>query len=137
MRINITDLEGGLTYRGRVAAVRQTYYVFEGTSYFFVASFSRAKPGAGNFNLVSKKGVEYVQRAFGGKHGITSNAVVARARQTRNVPTTLVLLNMLYVLVALGTARIEKRGEHSKLFFRVLRQAKRGRDPKTSARVAS
>src|SRR5947207_6602954 len=124
MRINITDLEGGLTYRGKVVAVRQTYYVFEGTSYFFVASFSRAKPGAGNFNVVSKKGVEYVQKAFAGKRGITSSAVLARARQTRHIPTTLFALNILYVLVALGLAQIEKRGEHSKLFFRIMKMYK-------------
>jgi hypothetical protein len=128
MRINITDLEGGLTYRGKVAAVRQTYYVFEGTSYYFVASFSRTKPGAGNFNVVSKKGVEYVQKAFAGKHGITSSAVVARARQTLHARTTLIALNILYVLVALGAGKIEKRGEHSKLFFRVLRASKASRN---------
>jgi hypothetical protein len=127
MHIDITDLEGGLAYRGKVVAVRQTYYVFEAKSYFFVTSFSRAKPGAGNFNVVSKKGVEYVQRAFAGRRGITSSAVVTRARGTRNAPTTLFALNILYVLVALGAAQIERRGGHSKLFFRVMRQPKRGR----------
>src|SRR5262249_54213069 len=76
MEIDITDLEGGLAYRGQVLAVRQTYYVFEASDYFFIVSFSSRKLGGGNFNVVAKKAVRYVQRKFKGRQGLTSNAVV-------------------------------------------------------------
>ena len=46
-----------------VAGVRQTYYVLEAEGSFFVMSFARseAKPGAGYFNVVDAKAVDYVR----------------------------------------------------------------------------
>ena len=46
--MNIKTLQRGLKYRSRVAAVRQTYYVFEATDYFFVLSFALSKSRKGS-----------------------------------------------------------------------------------------
>ncbi len=121
--MNIRSLQRGLQYCGRVEAVRQTYHVFESAGYFFVLSFARSKArrSSGYFNLVDKGAVDYAQRHFGGRRGVTANDVVTAARRTRHIPTRLLALNVLYVLVALERASIARSGEHRQLFFNVLK----------------
>jgi hypothetical protein len=124
--MNIRKLQQGLRYRGRVAAVRQTYHVFEASDYFFVLSFalSKSRRASGYFNVVSTAAVAYVQGRLGGKSGVTAKDVVAAARRTKHVPTSLMALTILYVLVALEQARITRSGEHRQLFF-ALRKLRR------------
>ncbi len=119
--MNIRMLQRGLEYRGRVKAVRQTYHVFEAQRHFFVLSFalSKARRGSGYFNVIATDAVEYVRQRMGGTRGVTAKGVVAAARRTRHVPTTLAALNVLYILVALGSASITRAGEHRQLFFSV------------------
>jgi hypothetical protein len=126
--MNIRTLQRGLRYCGRVTAVRQTYHVFESAGYFFVLSFARAKTrrGSGYFNLIDKAAVDYVHERVGGTRGVTANQVVAAARRTRHIPTRLVALNVLYVLVALGSATITRAGENRQLFFAVRASRPRG-----------
>ena len=119
--MNIRTLQRGLQYCGRVKAVRQTYHVFEAAGYFFVLSFaiSKARRGSGYFNVVDKAAVEYVHRRLGGSRSVTAKSVVAAARRTRHVRSTLFALNILYVLVALDQATLIRTGEHRQLFFAV------------------
>jgi hypothetical protein len=119
--VNIRKLQQGLTYRGRVEAVRQTYHVFEAKDSFLVLSFARSKSrrGSGYFTQVSSAAVAYVQGRLGGRSGVTAKDAVAAARRTRHVPTSLLALNILYVLVALGQAAIRRTGDHRQLFFSV------------------
>jgi hypothetical protein len=128
--MNIRTLQRGLRYRGRVKAVRQTYHVFEAQGYFFVLSFalSKARRGSGYFNVIDTDAVDYVQQRTGGTRGVTARDVVAAARRTRHVPTTLAALNVLYILVALGSAGIMRSGKHRQLFFSV----KKGRAVRTA-----
>jgi len=101
--------------------VRQTYHVFEAKDYFFVLSFalSKAKKGSGYFNVVDQAAVRFVQSRLGGRSGVTAKDVVAAARRTKHVPTTLAALNVLYVLSALGEAELQRAGAHRQLFFSV------------------
>jgi hypothetical protein len=126
--MNIRILQRGLQYCGRVDAVRQTYHVFENPGYYFVLSFARAKArrGSGYFNLVDQEAVDYVYHRVAGRRAVTAKQVLAAARRTRHVPTRLLALNVLYVLVALKRAAIERAGEHRQLFFSV-RKARRVR----------
>jgi hypothetical protein len=119
--MNIRTLQRGLQYCGRVAAVRQTYHVFETQGYFFVLSFARSptRRGSGYFNLVDKAAVDYIHARVGGTRGVTANDVLSVAQRTRHIPTRLLALNVLYVLVALGHASITRAGEHRQLFFSV------------------
>ncbi len=119
--MNIRKLQQGLKYRGRVEAVRQTYHVFEASDYYFVLSFSLSKTrrGSGYFNVVNRAAVNYVQGHLGGRNGVTAKDALAAARRTRHIPTSLMALNILYVLVGLGQARIMRSGEHRQLFFAV------------------
>src|SRR5215472_6761001 len=119
--MNIRSLQRGLKYRGRVKAVRQTYHVFEAEGYFFVLSFalSKARRGSGYFNVIDTSAVAYVLQRMRGTRGVTAKDVVSAARRTRYIPTTLVALNVLYILVALRSASIGRAGEHRQLFFSV------------------
>ena len=119
--MNIRTLQRGLTYCGRVKAVRQTYHVFQAEGYFFVLSFSLSKTrrGSGYFNVVDTAAVDYVRQRVGGTRGVTAKEVVAAARRTRYIPTTLAALNVLYILVALRSASIVRAGKHRQLFFSV------------------
>lgn len=126
--MNIRRLQQGLTYRGRVPAVRQAYHVFEAKGYFFVLSFARSKArrGSGYFNVVAQKAVQYVQSRLGGRSGVTAKDVYLTARRTKHVSGSLVALNILYVLVALNQATILRTGEHRQLFF-LIRKPPRAR----------
>lgn len=125
-RENIARLQKGLVFRGEVAAVRQTYYVLEAEGAYFVLSFALAesKAGSGYFNVVDAKAVEYVRERFAGEREVTANAVVARAKRTSHAPTSLVALNILYVLVALEQARIVRAGANRQLIFSIRRGAR-------------
>jgi hypothetical protein len=119
--MNIRTLQRGLKYCGRVRAVRQTYHVFEAQRYFFVLSFalSKARRGSGYFNVIDTDAVDYVQQRMGGTRGVTAKDVVAAARRTQHIPTTLAALNVLYILVAFRAASILRAGKHRQLFFSV------------------
>ena len=119
--MNIRKLQKGLKYRGHVAGVRQTYHVFEASDYFFILSFalSKERRGSGYFNVISMAAVDYVEGRFAGRSGITAKDVVSAARRTKHVATSLIALNILYVLVALDQATILRTGQHRRLYFAV------------------
>lgn len=119
VKANIARLQGGLVYRGEVSGVRQTYYVFEAESSFFVLSFARSesKYGSGYFNVVDAGAVQYVRSRFAGQRAVTAKEVAHRARRTSHAPTSLIALNVLYVLVALGEAEIVQQGANRELVF--------------------
>lgn len=123
-RSNISRLQSGLIFRGEVTSVRQTYYVFEAEVCFFVLSFARpeSKRASGYFNIVEANAVDYVRNKFAGDKAVTAKEVVAQARRTKHAPTNLVALNILYVLVASGEARIVRAGEHRQLVFSIRKQ---------------
>jgi hypothetical protein len=83
---------------------------------------SEAKPGAGYFNIVEKAAVDYVRGRFAGEKKVTARDVLARARRTKHVATSLIALNILYVLAALGEAEIVAEGLHRQLLFSVARR---------------
>jgi hypothetical protein len=124
--VNIRKLQQGLRYRGRVAAVRQTYHIFEAQDYFFVLSFalSKARKGSGYFNVVDLAAIHYVQKRLGGRSGVTAKDVVSSARRTKHVASSLSALNILYVLIALEQAALLRVGAHRQLFFSI-RKARR------------
>lgn len=117
--MNLRSLGAGMAFRGKVKGQRQTYHVFEGDKFFFVCSFSRTKRKAGNFNVVDAEAVRYAQRLVGGKQGVTSQDVHKRSRSPKLVGSALEALNILYVLVATGRARIDRRRKDKQLFFNI------------------
>lgn len=117
--MDIRRLSSGLSFRGKVQGRRQTYYVFEGRTSYFVFSFSRSKPKAGYFNEVATQAVEYVHRLAKGQQGVTAQSLLKRSRTPRYVGSALEALNILYVLVAIGLAKIDRRHTGKQLFFNI------------------
>ena len=122
---NLRRLTAGLGFRGKVEGQRQTYYVFEGERFFFICSFSRTKPKAGNFNIVDFDALQYAERLVGGKRGVTAKDLHGRSRNPRHIGSPLEALNILYVLVATGQATIDRRRQSKQLFFNVKKPSKR------------
>ena len=120
--MKIRKLMQGLTYSGEAEGKRQRYYIFEGSDFFLVLSFSHKKPSAGNFNMVESDAADYVYELFAGAKGVTTNAVVEKGRRSRHAPSALVALNIMYVLAATGRATIDTRRTGPKLFFNVKRK---------------
>jgi len=121
--MNIRSLTTGLHYKGKVEGKRQTYYVFEGASQYLVMSLSRSKPNAGNFNVVATGAVAYAARRFAGKQGLTAKILYKASRKPQFVGSHLAALNILYVLVAIGHARIDARFHEREIYFNISRAA--------------
>lgn len=117
--MNIKHLSAGLSFEGKVTGRRQTYYVFSSPKAFFVFSFSRSKPKAGYFNMVTREAHAYVRKMTRGQQGVTSQDVNKRARTRKYIGSALEALNVLYVMVALGEAKIDQRHTGIQLFFNV------------------
>ena len=117
--MNIRNLSKGLAYRGTVKGRRQTYHVFQGHDAFFVFSFSRSKPKAGYFNMVSFDAARYAEKLVRGRQGVTAQSLHKRSRTKRFVGTALEALNILYVLVAVGRAKMDQRHTGPQLVFNV------------------
>jgi len=116
--VNIRSLTSSLQYRGEVTGKRQTYSVFEGKRHYFVMSLSLAKRHAGNFNIVPVPAVDFAARRFRGRKKVTSKQLAA-AGKGRGVASSLEALNVLYVLVATGRAKIDTRFHDKQLYFNV------------------
>jgi hypothetical protein len=106
-----------LSYVGQVKGQRQTYLVFEGGERYLIASASKSKPNAGYFNLVEKSTVDYVLKRIAGEKDVTSRFIVRQARRTKRIVDSLHALNILYVLVALRKAKINRKEGDRRLYF--------------------
>ena len=60
MRLSIVSLTKGMEFVGDVVSKRQHYFVLRATSVYYVLSMSNTKVNSGNFNLVSKRAVDYL-----------------------------------------------------------------------------
>ena len=117
--MNIRSLTTGLQYRGEAEGKRQMYHIFEGKRQYLVMSFSRSKSNAGNFNVVDVDAVDYVVRRFGGQQDISAKAIYRASRKPHLLGSSLAALNILYVLVATGRAKVDKRFNTPGLHFNV------------------
>jgi len=115
--MNLRKDLSNLGFVGKVQGKRQTYYVFDGGERYLIASAAKSKPNAGYFNMVEKGVVEYVLKRIAGERGFTSQQLVQRARRTKRIVDSLHALNILYVLVALRKAEIDRKREGVKLYF--------------------
>jgi hypothetical protein len=117
--MNARDTLSSLEPVGGAEGLKQTYEVLRGKRHYIVGSLSRVKRHSGNFNIVNTEAVEAAGDAFAGQEGVTSKDVRQRlARRGINVET-LEALNILYVLVALGKAKVDRRRSQHALFFNV------------------
>jgi hypothetical protein len=117
--MNVENLAKGLTYKGEAEGKRQTYYIFEGHGFYFVVSFKATDPDAGYFRVVDSEATAYVLSHFSGKTGVTAKDVFKAAHKNRHASGNLDALNILYALVGLGHARVDKRHTERSLYFNI------------------
>ena len=120
--LSIKSLTAGLSFHGEVQGKRQHYYVLSSVRQYFIMSLSKSKPGAGNFNLVSKSVVDQVFTRLRGQQGVTAKTMFNRSRNRRLIPSPLAALSVLYILVATGRASIFERRNSPELYFNVKRR---------------
>ena len=116
--MNIRSLVKGLKYCGEAKGKRQTYLVFESAAGYVVMSASRTKRASGYFNLVSRDAVARIRKRYAGKRDVTAKLLATRSRGA-GVRDALQALNILYVLVAIGAARVDDRHADTRLHFNV------------------
>jgi lysozyme family protein len=122
--VNIKQLQQGLDYCGRVEAVRQTYHVFQakGRVPDLVLRAVEGSQGLRLFQSHRRSG----RRLRAGSDGRTQRCHGERHRAGGPAHQahhgSLQALNILYVLVALNQASIQKAGENRQLFFSVRKQ---------------
>jgi hypothetical protein len=117
--MNARDALSNLESVGGAEGLKQTYEVLRGKRHYIVGSLSRVKRHSGNFNIVSQEAVEGARESFAGQEGVTSKMVRQRLARRGISIETLEALNVLYVLVALGHARVDRRRSAHALFFNV------------------
>lgn len=117
--MNAREALTGLEYIGGAEGLRQTYEIFRGRKHYLVGSTSKTKRRSGNFNVVEAEAVEAARESFAGQKGITSRDVRQRLARRGIKLETLEALNILYILVAEGKARVDRRMSQRALFFNV------------------
>lgn len=114
--MRIPTLLQKLEFIGQAEGDRRTYYVFQGTGGYVVAS-SNGK-AALNVSIVDRKIPDAITRKFGGRE-VTTRRVVEGSRSLLGERFT--ALNALYVMVALGTARKLRKHEGKAMVFKINR----------------
>ncbi len=115
--MNVKDLAKGLTYKGEAEGKRQVYQVFEGNGFYFIISFHKGDADSGNFHFVEPGAVDYVRKTFSGQAGVTAKAVFEKGHKTHYFARELDALGVLYVLVGLSEAAVDKRFKDKLLHF--------------------
>ncbi len=115
--MKVREVLSELRYVGEAAGVRQTYYVFQGPGHYLLLSFKKDDPEAGNFNVIEADAVAYAADRYRGVKGLTAKQLFDESKRTRHFRDRFVALNVLYVLVASGTAVVDHRFKPSPLVF--------------------
>lgn len=107
-----------MQFKGEVASKRQIYYLFESKKGYVL--FSLSSPTTGNFSVVDPDTVSYAERLFAGKQGIKKKTLEEHPKMSRLIKKdTFDALLILYVLVALGKAKIDHRKKSRALHFNI------------------
>lgn len=116
--MQVKTLMNMMQYKGEVASKRQVYYLFESKKGFVL--FSLSSPTTGNFSVVDPDAVSHAERLFAGKQGITRKTLEEHPKMSRRIKKgSFDALLILYVLVALGKAKIDGRIKSKSLYFNV------------------
>jgi hypothetical protein len=111
----------GLRYRGRIESVKRVYHVLEGSRGYVLISPRRGESG-GNYSIVPTASLNYLLKRLGGRKSISTGDALAECKRSQHFPDRFSVLNAVYVLIALGKARISKR-QGQKLFFGISKTA--------------
>ena len=117
--MKLKNMLGGMEYCGEVAASKRTYAVFKNRTGYVLCSQKARNIWEGDFVIVKAKAVEYLARRLKGQKQLTSTMVRDRTRTPQFVKDRFDVLNGLYVLIALGRAKIDMRFKQRATYFNV------------------
>ena len=116
--MQVKSLMSMMQFKGEVASKRQIYYLFESKKGYVL--FSLSSPNTGNFSVVDPDAVHSAEKIFAGKRGITRKTFEEHPKMTRLIKKgSFDALLILYVLVALGKAKIDGRIKSRTLYFNI------------------
>jgi hypothetical protein len=101
--------------------VKRDYHVLEGSRGYLLFS-PRPDEFGGNYSIVPTASLNYVLKRLGGRKSISTADGFAECKRSQGFPDRFSFLNAVYVLIALGKARISKR-QGQKLFFGISKTA--------------
>jgi hypothetical protein len=116
MTMHLKKILSNLGYLDAVKAKRRTYHVYEGDGHYVLLSKGRTTASF-NVSVVSEKTVDYLRRTFGGRRKLTTREVVNESKRRVHISDRFDALNALYVLCALGEAKIDQRYQEAQLYF--------------------
>lgn len=115
--MKLKNMLGGMEYCGEVVAPKRTYSVFQNRIGYVLCSQKTYAVWEGDFVIVKRKQVEYLSRRLKGQAALTSTVIVERTRKANL--TRFDVLNAMYVLIALGRAKVDSRFKRRATHFNV------------------
>ena len=104
---------------GEVSAPKRHYTVFRNKTGYVLCSQKTYAIWEGDFVIVKAKSVEYLARRLKGQAGLTSTIIRNRTRNAPFAKDRFDVLNGLYVLIALGRAKVDTRFKQRATVFNV------------------
>jgi hypothetical protein len=118
-KAQIEVLLNNLAFIDRVESLKTTYYVFKGEIDYVIVSYRDAKYRSGSFNIVSSDMLVRIRNTFSGKQRLTRREIEEH-RKMKRFAGKFDVLQALYVLVALGDAKLDRRSPKSRtLYFNI------------------
>ena len=117
--MKLKNMLGEMSFCGEVVAPKRTYVVFKNRIGYVLCSQKSRNIWEGDFVIVKEKAVEYLAHRLKGQMRLTSTMVRDRTRTPQFVKDRFDVLNGLYVLIALGRAKIDTRFRQRATYFNV------------------
>jgi hypothetical protein len=114
--MRISSLLQKLEFVGQAEGDRRTYYIFEGSSGYVVASPNGKL--ALNVTVVDREVPKVIGRRFEGQQ-VTARILRTTSRRPDLFGANFAALNALYVMVALGRARKLKKRQGRAMVFKI------------------
>jgi hypothetical protein len=117
--VKLKNMLAGMEYCGEVNAPKRHYTVFRNKVGYVLCSQKTYSLWEGDFVIVKGKAVEYLARRLKGQTGLTSTLIRDRTRTAQFARERFDVLNGMYVLMALGRAKIDTRFKRRAIHFNV------------------
>ena len=107
--MKLKNMLAGMEYCGEVAGPKRHYTVFRNRTGYVLCSQKTDSVWKGDFAIVRSKAVEYMAGRLKRQTGLTSALIRDRTRTAQFTRERFDVLNGMYVLIALGRAKVDTR----------------------------
>jgi hypothetical protein len=117
--MKLKNMLANMEYCGEVAAPKRHYTVLRNRTGYVLCSQKTYAIWEGDFVIVKTAAVEYLARRLKGQTGLTAKVIRDRTRKSPHAAERFDVLNGMYVLLALGRAKIDTRFKQRAIHFNV------------------